>query len=163
MDMNVLHMRSALRMARQAAEAGEVPVGAVIVHDGRVIGRACNQVELLKDPTAHAEILAITQAASALGDWRLLDTTLYVTKQPCPMCAGAIIHARIPTLFWGLPNPPGENELSRSILDNPHLNHRVTCEAGLLEAECREVLQGFFKTRRKRPRESRGDPFLPGD
>ncbi|HPA79124.1 MAG TPA: nucleoside deaminase, partial [Kiritimatiellia bacterium] len=105
LNPDILYMRMALRQAEAAAEAGEVPVGAVIVHNGEVIGRAHNQVELLKDPTAHAEILAITQAAQALGDWRLLDTVLYVTKEPCPMCAGAIMLARIPKVIWGVDDP----------------------------------------------------------
>jgi tRNA(adenine34) deaminase len=99
------YMGLACREAERAFETGEVPVGAVLTHGGSVVGRAHNQVELLKDATAHAEILAITQASAALGDWRLTDTVLYVTKEPCPMCAGAIVLARIPRVVWGADDP----------------------------------------------------------
>ncbi len=144
-------MQRALRQAVQAAEAGEVPVGAVIVHAGvHIIAQAHNSTEMLKDPTAHAEILAITQAASALGDWRLTDTTLYVTKEPCPMCAGAIVLARIPRVVWGVDDPERGGALSRfRILQDEKLNHRVDCVTGVLADESRELLQGFFKARRK--------------
>jgi tRNA(adenine34) deaminase len=143
-------MRLALRQAVRAAEAGEVPVGAVIFFGHRLIAQAHNQIELLKDPTAHAEILAITQAASALGDWRLDGTTLYVTKEPCPMCAGAIVHARIPRVVWGLTDPLRGGAVSLfNIFQNPSLNHRVEYFAGLLEAECKSVFQSFFKTLRE--------------
>ncbi len=139
----------ALRQAERAAEEGEVPVGAVIVYNNRVVGQAYNQVELLKDPTAHAEIIAITQAASALGDWRLLDTTLYVTKEPCPMCAGAIISARIPRVVWGMNDPQRGGAVSRfNILQNADLNHRAEYVSGVLEDECKSLIQAFFKERR---------------
>ena len=142
-------MRMALREAHRAAEAGEVPVGAVIVQGTRLLGRAHNQVEMLKDPTAHAEILAITQAASALGDWRLEHTVLYVTKEPCPMCAGAIVLARIPLVVWGVTDPlRGGAASAFQILQSPSLNHRTEFRAGYLEAECRALLQGFFRERR---------------
>lgn len=148
----VRFMRMALREAAVAEEAGEVPVGAVIVHgDATIIGRAHNSTELLKDPTAHAEILAITQAASALGDWRLEKTTLYVTKEPCPMCAGAIVSARIPRVVWGMTDPQRGGALSRfRILQDEQLNHRAECVTGVLEEECREMIQRFFKARRTR-------------
>lgn len=150
LNPDILYMRMALRQAEAAAEAGEVPVGAVIVHNGEVIGRAHNQVELLKDPTAHAEILAITQAAQALGDWRLLDTVLYVTKEPCPMCAGAIMLARIPKVIWGVDDPQRGGAVSVfSILNHKNLNHRAECVRGLMEDECRAVIQGFFRDRRQ--------------
>lgn len=144
------YMRMALRLAVLAAEEGEVPVGAVIIHKERgLIGRAHNQTETLKDPTAHAEILAITQAAAALGDWRLLDTTLYVTKEPCPMCAGAIVLARIPNVVWGMTDPERGGAVSQfPILNSPQLNHRPECVAGVLEEDCRAVVQAFFKARR---------------
>src|SRR5712675_560482 len=100
-------MRAALRLAAKAYEADEVPVGAVVVRAGNIIGRAYNQVELLKDATAHAEMLAITQAEEALGDWRLTDCTLYVTKEPCPMCAGAIVHVRLARVVYGVSDPKG--------------------------------------------------------
>ncbi len=147
-------MRMALRQARLAAEAGEVPIGAVIVKDGVILAQAHNQTETLKDPTAHAELLAITQAANALGDWRLEGTVLYVTKEPCPMCAGAIINARVPMVHWGVSDPRRGGADSRfKILQNDCLNHRTTFQAGLLEEECKEVLVDFFRARR-RP----GDP-----
>jgi tRNA(adenine34) deaminase len=143
------YMRLALRQAAEAAKAGEVPVGAVIVQTTSLIAKAHNQVELLKDPTAHAEIIAITQAASALGDWRLADTVLYVTKEPCPMCAGAIVQARIPIVVWGMtdPNRGGARSLFR-IFDHPNLTHRVTWFEGVLEEESKALVQGFFKQRR---------------
>ena len=143
-------MRIALRQARKAAEAGEVPVGAAIFHGTRLIAQACNQVELLKDPTAHAEMIAITQAASALGDWRLQDCVLYVTKEPCPMCAGAIVLSRLPVVVWGMSDPQRGGAVSRfQILQSDALNHRVAYHAGLLEAECRGVMQEFFRALRK--------------
>lgn len=145
-------MAIALREAATAFEAGEVPVGAVIAHEGRVIGRAHNQVELLKDPTAHAEMIAITQAASALNDWRLVGTTLYVTKEPCPMCAGAIVLARIPLVVFGMTDPKRGGACSVfPILDHPSLNHRARIVAGVLEKECRALVQEFFRNRRNAP------------
>ncbi len=142
-------MRLALKQAGLAADRDEVPVGAVILHQGRLIGQAHNQVELLKDPTAHAEMIAITQAASALGDWRLTDTVLYVTKEPCPMCAGAIVLARVPLVVWGMPDPLRGGAVSVfNILQSSGLNHRADYIAGVLEEECRELMQGFFRKRR---------------
>lgn len=148
-DADIKYMRMALRQAERAAEEGEVPVGAVIVHDNRIVGQAYNQVERLKDPTAHAEIIAITQAASAMGDWRLLDATLYVTKEPCPMCAGAIVSARIPRVVWGMNDPQRGGAVSRfNILQNADLNHRAEYVSGVLEAECKSLVQAFFRERR---------------
>ena len=143
-------MQCALRQAVLAEEAGEVPVGAVIVHSGTgIIAQAHNSTEMLKDPTAHAEILAITQAASARGDWRLTDTTLYVTKEPCPMCAGAIVLARIPRVVWGVDDPERGGALSRfRILQDEKLNHRVDCVTGVLADESLRLLQNFFRARR---------------
>lgn len=140
------HMRAALRQARQAADLKEVPVGAAIFQGTRLVGQAYNQVETLKDPTAHAEVVAITQAASALGDWRLTDCVLYVTKEPCPMCAGAIILARIPMVVWGVTDPQRGGAVSQfQILQNPALNHRTDFRAGFMEEECRALLRDFFK------------------
>jgi len=142
-------MRKAVALARKAAAADEVPVGAVIVHGEKLIAQAYNQVELLKDPTAHAEMIAITQAANALGDWRLNDTVLYVTKEPCPMCSGAIVLARIPVVVWGMSDPLRGGAISKfNILQSDTLNHRVECITGVLEEECKEVMQDFFRRRR---------------
>ncbi len=152
-------MKMALRQAVRAEELGEVPIGAVIVGaDGTLLAQAHNSTESLKDPTAHAEILAITQAAAAIGDWRLEGTTLYVTKEPCPMCAGAIVSARIPRVVWGLTDPLRGGALSRfQILNDPQLNHRADCCSGVLEEECRELVQRFFKARRGTHLESTTD------
>ena len=151
-------MHLALREAERAAECGEVPTGCIIVRASpetgeplglsAVIGRAHNQTELLHDPTAHAEMIAITQAANALGDWRLLDTILYVTKEPCAMCAGAIIQARIPTVVYGLPDPLRGGISVFGILDHPQLNHRAEIVTAILEDECRHLLQSFFRSKR---------------
>jgi len=143
------YMDLAIREARRAAEDGEVPIGAIVVHQGRVIGRAFNQVERLKDPTAHAEMIAITQAAAALGDWRLENTTLYVTKEPCPMCAGAIVLARIPIVVYGVSDPQRGGALSVfPILNHPAPNHHPTVITGVGETACRDILLGFFRERR---------------
>lgn len=142
-------MRTALGQAREAAAEGEVPVGAVIVCDGHLVAKARNQIETLKDPTAHAEILAITQAASAVGDWRLTGCTLYVTKEPCVMCAGAIVLARIPSVVWGMTDPLRGGAVSLfQVFRQADLNHQCAHVAGILEAECREVMQTFFRTLR---------------
>jgi tRNA(adenine34) deaminase len=142
-------MRLALRQAERAAKEGEVPVGAVIVHEGKLIAQAHNQVEMLHDPTAHAEILAITQAAEALKDWRLAGAVMYVTKEPCPMCAGALVLARVAKVIWGVSDPQRGGAVSMfQILQSPALNHRVDYAAGLMEAECRDVIQTFFRSRR---------------
>ena len=142
-------MRLALRQARRAAEAGEVPVGAVIFNSGELAGQAWNQTQTLKDPTAHAEIIAITQAAAAAGDWRLTDSILYVTKEPCPMCAGAIVLARIPLVVWGMSDPLRGGAVSRfQILQSAELNHRCQVITGVLEEECTAIIKDFFKKRR---------------
>jgi tRNA(adenine34) deaminase len=142
-------MRLALSEARQAFDEGEVPVGAVIVHEQRVIASAHNQREALNDPTAHAEMVAITQAAEALGAWRLLDSTLYVTLEPCPMCAGAIVQARLPTVVYGTIDPKaGACHTLYQITEDPRLNHRCTVLGGVLADECRTILQEFFAERR---------------
>src|SRR5215475_4034549 len=138
-------MGEALRQAARAYEAGEVPVGAVVVRDGRIIARAFNQVELLKDATAHAEMLALTQAEEAVGDWRLTDCSLYVTKEPCPMCAGAIVHVRLARVIFGVSDPKaGAAGSALNLLDFPTLNHQCQVTRGVLETECRVLLQNFF-------------------
>lgn len=151
------YMRMAIGEAQQAAGKGEVPTGCVIVDPTSgagprlwpIIGRAHNQTEMLKDPTAHAEMIAITQAAAARGDWRLTDTILYVTKEPCSMCAGAIVLARIPTVVFGVPDPQRGGAVSVfNILNHPNLNHRCEVISGILEDECRALLQDFFRAKR---------------
>jgi tRNA(adenine34) deaminase len=143
-------MGEALRQARRAYEAGEVPVGAVIVREGRIIARAFNQVELLKDATAHAEMLALTQAEGAVGDWRLTDCTLYVTKEPCPMCAGAIVHVRLARVVFGAVDAKaGAAGSALNLLQFPTLNHRCTITSGVREEECRNMLRTFFLERRE--------------
>ena len=142
-------MREALKQARRALAADEVPVGAVVVREGEVISRAWNQVEMLKDATAHAEMLAITQAEAAVGDWRLNDCDLYVTKEPCPMCAGAIVHARLRRVVFGCPDPKGGGAGGLlNILQMPELNHRCLTTSGILADECAAILKDFFRARR---------------
>ena len=143
-------MGDALRQARLAFDADEVPVGAVIVRENRVIARAFNQVELLKDATAHAEILALTQAAHALGDWRLDGATLYVTKEPCPMCAGAIVLSRVKRVVFGVADPKSGGAGSVfDITGQGGLNHKVEVVAGVQDAACRQLLQEFFRAKRQ--------------
>lgn len=145
-------MGEALRQAVRAYEAEEVPVGAVVVREGRVIARAYNQVEILRDATAHAEMLAITQAESALGDWRLNDCTIYVTKEPCPMCAGALVHARLGRVVFGASDPKaGSAGGVINLLQFPTFNHRCDITSGVREAECRTLLRNFFLEQRARP------------
>ena len=142
-------MRAALRQAELSLEHDEVPVGCVVVHEGLVIGRGHNQTEGLEDATAHAEILAIGAASSTLGSWRLIDCTLYVTLEPCAMCAGAIILARIGRLVYGATDPKAG--ACGSVLDVIHerrLNHRVEVTSGILDAECGGLLKAFFRRKR---------------
>lgn len=142
-------MREALRMAVRAFEAEEVPVGAVVVRGGRIIARAYNQVELLKDATAHAEMLALTQAEAAVEDWRLTDCDLFVTKEPCPMCAGALVHVRMRRVVFGCADPrSGAAGGLLNLLQNPSLNHQCDITAGILQEECASLLQSFFRARR---------------
>src|SRR5690348_14058836 len=143
-------MGEALRQAARAFAAEEVPVGAVVVRDGRIIARAHNQVELLKDATAHAEMLAITAAEEAVGDWRLTDCTLYVTKEPCPMCAGAGVHVRLARVVFGANDPKaGAAGSALNLFQFPTLNHQSAITGGVREAECRHLLQSFFAQQRK--------------
>jgi tRNA(adenine34) deaminase len=142
-------MREALRLAAKARDADEVPVGAVVVRAGKIIARAYNQVELLKDATAHAEMLALTQAEAAVGDWRLVDCDLYVTKEPCVMCAGALIHVRIRRLVFGCADRRGGAAGSvMNMLQMPTLNHRCEITSGVLQDECATILQDFFRQKR---------------
>jgi tRNA(adenine34) deaminase len=155
-------MGEALRQAAKAYEAEEVPVGAVVVRNGRIIARAYNQVELLKDATAHAEMLALTQAEQAVGDWRLTDCTLYVTKEPCPMCAGAIVHVRLERVVYGASDPKGGAAGSAmNLLQFPTLNHRCPITSGVRETECRALLKAFFAEKRERNALENGGPDAP--
>jgi tRNA(adenine34) deaminase len=151
-------MREALRQAQKAYDASEVPVGAVVVRSGKIIGRAFNQVELLKDATAHAEMLALTQAEAAVGDWRLTDCDLYVTKEPCPMCAGALVHTRIRRLVFGCTDSSaGAAGSVINLLQMPTLNHRCDVASGVLQDECSAILQSFFRKRREQPELSKDE------
>lgn len=143
-------MRVAQRQGVEAGAIDEVPVGAVIVHQGRIIGAAHNLTRQLRDPTAHAEMLAITQAAEALGDWRLLECTLYVTLEPCVMCCGAILNARVPQLVFAASDPKGGGVRSLfQLLNDSRLNHRVDVVSGVLEQECGSLLTDFFRRQRE--------------
>ena len=142
-------MGEALRQARKAVEADEVPVGAIITHQGRIIARAFNQVEMLKDATAHAEMLAITQAENVIGDWRLNECEIYITKEPCPMCAGAMVHARLSRVIFGCPSTrDGAAGSLLNLLQHPALNHRCEITQGVRLDECRDLLRAFFQEKR---------------
>lgn len=144
-------MGEALKEAQKAFDKGEVPVGAIIVYKNRIIAKACNQVELLKDATAHAEILAMTQASSVLDNWRLTDATIYITKEPCPMCAGAMVNCRIKKLVYGTSDTQmGAAESLMDIVRDNRLRHQLEVTSGVREIECREILQEFFKKQRVR-------------
>jgi tRNA(adenine34) deaminase len=144
-------MREALRLAQKAFKTDEVPVGAVVVRNGKIIARAYNQVELLKDATAHAEMLALTQAEAAVSDWRLTDCDLYVTKEPCIMCAGALVHARVRRLIFGCKDErAGAAGSILNVLQMPTLNHQCDISSGVLQNECATILQEFFKKQRAR-------------
>lgn len=160
-------MRAALREARASLARDEVPVGCVIVHDGLVIGRGHNQVESLQDATAHAEIVAIGAASNALGSWRLNECTMYVTLEPCSMCAGAIVLARLGRVVWGASDPKaGACGSVLDVIGETRLNHRAETTSGVLAEECGEMLREFFRQRRKaalRLAESAADDPTAGD
>ena len=142
-------MRLALREAARALEHEDVPIGAVVVREGEVIGAGHNEREVREDPTAHAEMIALREAARALGSWRVLDAVMYVTLEPCPMCAGAIILARTPRVIFGATDPKaGAAGSVLDVLSEPRLNHRPSVQGGLLAEECAELLQAFFAPRR---------------
>jgi len=142
-------MQEALTLARKAGAVGEVPVGAVVVKQGAIIGRGWNHPIAAHDPTAHAEIIAIREAARTLENYRLTDTTLYVTLEPCAMCAGAMVHARVSRLVFGAPDPrAGAAGSLFNIIQTPALNHRVDLAGGVLAEQCGELLKGFFSQRR---------------
>jgi tRNA(adenine34) deaminase len=149
-DMHEHFMQQALREAEQAFREDEVPVGAVIVHNDRIVGAAHNQREQLRDPTAHAEMIAITQAAESLRSWRLDGCTMYVTLEPCPMCAGAILLARMPLLVYGATDPKaGAVDSLFHLLNDPRLNHRVQVIPHVLAIQCGEILSRFFQGKRQ--------------
>ncbi|HEX8122886.1 MAG TPA: tRNA adenosine(34) deaminase TadA [Solirubrobacteraceae bacterium] len=142
-------MRLALREAERALEHEDVPIGAVVVREGEVIGVGRNERELRSDPTAHAEILALREAAAAVGSWRVLESVLYVTLEPCAMCAGAIVLARVPRVVYGTIDPKaGAAGSVLNVLAEPRLNHRPEVATGLLADECAELLRAFFRSRR---------------
>jgi tRNA(adenine34) deaminase len=144
-------MRAAIAEAEKALEHDDVPVGAVLVHEGELVGAGHNERELRQDPTAHAEMIAIRAAAARLGSWRLLDTVLYVTLEPCAQCAGAIVLARIPQVIYGTADPKaGAAGSVLDVLDEPRLNHRPEVASGLLADECSDLLVAFFRARRGR-------------
>ncbi len=144
-----LWMEEALREAQRALALGEVPVGAVVVCDGRIVGRGCNRPLTANDPTAHAEILALREAGTTVGNYRLIDCDLYVTVEPCSMCAGAITHARVRRLIYGAEDAKaGAVHSMLQVLNHPKLNHKVEVSSGVLAARCMDLLQSFFRERR---------------
>lgn len=152
MDHHEHWMREAIAEAKLAEQLGEVPIGAVIVRDGHVIGRGHNLRETNQDPTAHAEIIAIREAAAKLGAWRLLDCTLYVTLEPCPMCAGALVQSRIPTVVYGANDPKaGCAGTLMNLLQEDRFNHQVEVMGGVLQEECGRLLTNFFRKLRGKP------------
>lgn len=157
MSSDDFYMQQALREARRAYQATEVPIGAVIVKDEKIIARGWNQVESLKDATAHAEMLALTSAQQVTGDWRLEGCTLYVTKEPCPMCAGAIVHCRPDRVVFGCPDPKGGAAGGWiNLLDsNPPLNHKCEITSGVMVEECLGIVQSFFREARAKKKEER--------
>ena len=147
-----LFMEEALREAQRALALGEVPVGAIVVRDGHVVGRGCNRPVSDHDPTAHAEILALREAGHVIGNYRLLDCDLYVTVEPCAMCAGAITHARIRRLIYGAEDPKaGAVHSMLQVMNHPKLNHFVEVTSGVLAARCMDLLQSFFRDKRQAP------------
>jgi tRNA(adenine34) deaminase len=147
--MDETFMAEALAEARLAASEGEVPIGAVVAFEGRIVGRGRNARERLHDPTAHAEILALQEAARTLGRWRLTGATMYATLEPCPMCAGALVNARIDRLVYGVADPKaGAVDTLFDVVRSPRLNHRLAVTSGVLAIECGELLRDFFRARR---------------
>jgi tRNA(adenine34) deaminase len=149
MGSDIEFMNQALEEARASASAGEVPIGAVLVHDGKIIARSGNRTISDCDPTAHSEIVVLREASRVLGNYRLAGTTLYVTVEPCSMCAGAMIQARVPRLVYGCDDPKGGAVRSCfEVLTHPRLNHQVEVTGGILASECASLLQSFFAARR---------------
>lgn len=157
MNYDVHWMQKALNLAHKAEAIGEVPIGAILVKDGKIIGRGFNQRESKKDPSAHAEMIAIRQASRRLNAWRLTGTTLYVTLEPCPMCVGAILLARIERVVFGCHDPKGGAAGSLyNLAVDPRFNHQVELASGVMQAECSEVLSSFFRKLRLEKKELRG-------
>lgn len=157
MNYDVHWMQKALNLARKAEASSEVPIGAILVKDGKIIGRGFNQRESKKDPSAHAEMIAIRQASRRLNAWRLTGTTLYVTLEPCPMCVGAILLARIERVVFGCHDPKGGAAGSLyNLAVDPRFNHQVELSSGVMQAECSEVLSSFFRKLRLQKKELRG-------
>jgi len=149
-ERDKIYMLEALKEAQRAFEEDEVPVGAVVVHNGRIIGRGHNQTERLQDPTAHAEMIAITQASAYLQNWRLSDTTVYITLEPCTMCAGALVQARVKNLVYGAKDEKqGACESTVNLVNDPRFNHRMNVISGVLEDECSLLLKQFFLDKRR--------------
>jgi tRNA(adenine34) deaminase len=149
LQTNELWMQEALRAAQRALEAGEVPVGAVVVHDGKIVGRGFNRNIADSDPTAHAEVVALREAGAAIGNHRLGDCDLFVTIEPCPMCAGAMVHARIRRLVYGADDPKaGAVHSAMQVVNHPSANHKIEVRGGVLAGKCAELLQDFFRARR---------------
>ena len=154
MDADIEFMQEALAEARESAANGEVPIGALLVHEGRILARAGNRTIRDCDPTAHAEIVVLREAARIIGNYRLTDTTLYVTIEPCSMCAGAMLQARVPRLVYGASEPRGGAVQSCfDVLSHPDINHRVQVTSGVLTSDCSEVIQSFFAVRRHQARQ----------
>src|SRR5438874_6252077 len=150
MRMDETWMAEALAEARKAAADGEVPIGAVVVYDGRIVGRGRNARETRRDPTAHAEVLALQEAARSLQRWRLTGATVYATLEPCPMCAGALVNARVDRLVYAVADPKaGAVDTLFDVVRDPRLNHRVEIASGVLAEECGALLREFFRQRRK--------------
>jgi tRNA(adenine34) deaminase len=150
METDIQYMQEALAEARSAAAADEVPIGAVLVHDGKILARSGNRTIRDCDPTAHAEVVALREAAHRLANYRLAGTTLYVTIEPCSMCSGAILQARVPRLVYGADDPKGGAVRSCfEVLSHPRLNHQVEVTSGVLAAECAAIIQSFFAARRQ--------------
>ena len=163
-DSDEYYMAMALREAEKAAADGEVPTGCVIVDGaGRILGRAHNQTEGLADATAHAEMLALSAAFAATGNWRLVGTRLYVTKEPCPMCAGAIVLARVARVVWGVSDPKRGGGTVFGVFDHPGINHHPEIVTGVMEEPCRAVLQDFFRARRAKGGAERPEPPSAAD
>lgn len=153
-DNDVRYMQAAIGQAEIAEENGDVPIGCVIVYDGIIIAKSYNQRELLNDPTAHAEIIALTQAADYIGNWRLGGCSIFVTLEPCPMCAGALVLARLDRLVYGCADPKtGACQSLYNIVQDERLNHRLEVVSGILEQDCSQLLSGFFQKRRQENKE----------